>query len=55
MENVAGTREGQFGAIGTRRDQWQVTGVTQPPLLLSSSPRGPDTTATAGSNTTSTG
>ena len=56
MENMANTREGQFGAIGTRRDQWQATAVTQPPLLSSSvSPGGPDATSTAGSSTTSTG
>jgi len=29
VESVGNTREGQFGAIGTRREQWQVT-ATQP-------------------------
>ena len=50
MEKVGNVREGQFGAIGTRRDQRSVS-ATQP--LSSSSMAGPDVnmfTATTNSN-----
>ena len=54
MEKVGNAREGQFGAIGTRREQWPVS-AAQP--LSSSSMAGPDVNMFTAitNNNTSTG
>lgn len=55
-ESVGNTREGQFGAIGTKREQWQMpTGATTQPPSSSSVPNTNSFTATPNNTTTSTG